>query len=279
MNIIPSHQDEILFEPRDTEIFKIPDIKTKIATVQNYFFPRLEHLLRETLYMVAKIYDINPYEHVSFVYRPSNRKTAKENYDFAEVYIGISGKKSKSPLRVKRENGSNFFYHPTYIIYRISLDGDICVELRPFVYYIDKQFVSTMGKLFQENLDALLPIFALQNIGYHCGIIDIVNLVDLFIYKSAGMGAIRFYSPTYYFPIDIEHGLRELMMVFATLYPVLEASILLAEGKEPRLKILLEKYKAFWLSSMSRIYTEDHVSDDAYDEQQDISIRHYNNLT
>jgi hypothetical protein len=37
---------EVIFEERDTQIFNIPDTKTKLSTLQNYFFPRLETLLR-----------------------------------------------------------------------------------------------------------------------------------------------------------------------------------------------------------------------------------------
>lgn len=36
--------DDIIFESRDVEIFNIPDTKTKLNTLQNYFFPRLQRL-------------------------------------------------------------------------------------------------------------------------------------------------------------------------------------------------------------------------------------------
>jgi hypothetical protein len=64
---------EIIFEPQDSEIFKIPDVKTRIATLQNYFFPRMEMLLRHTLKCVQEVYEVNPYERMTFAYRPSNR--------------------------------------------------------------------------------------------------------------------------------------------------------------------------------------------------------------
>ena len=42
----------LAFELKDIEIFKIPDTKTRLATLQNYFFPRLEILLKFTLGLV-----------------------------------------------------------------------------------------------------------------------------------------------------------------------------------------------------------------------------------
>src|SRR3989442_5197231 len=69
-----------------TLLYHIPVIrigsKTRIATVQNYFFPRLEILLRFTLEMIQEIYDVNPYEKMTFVYYPSNNPTARQNRDF-----------------------------------------------------------------------------------------------------------------------------------------------------------------------------------------------------
>jgi hypothetical protein len=51
---------EIIFEDRDTQIFNIPEAKTKLSTLQNYFFPRLEILLRYALDIVAQVYNVNP---------------------------------------------------------------------------------------------------------------------------------------------------------------------------------------------------------------------------
>ena len=65
---------EIIFEQRDSEIFKIPDTRTRLDTLQNYFFPRLEVLLRHTLDVIQTVYDVNLYERMTFVYAPSHRK-------------------------------------------------------------------------------------------------------------------------------------------------------------------------------------------------------------
>gem|GEM_PF-4347970 len=38
-------QEKLLFEREDLATFKIPDVRTRLDTIQNYFFPRLDILL------------------------------------------------------------------------------------------------------------------------------------------------------------------------------------------------------------------------------------------
>ena len=54
--------DDIIFESRDIEIFNIPDTKTKLNTLQNYFFPRLQRLLDVALLLIKEVYKIDPLE-------------------------------------------------------------------------------------------------------------------------------------------------------------------------------------------------------------------------
>jgi hypothetical protein len=136
----PNSIKDIVFELRDIEIFKIPRQKTRIATVQNYLFPRLELLLRHTLALIQEIYEVNPYERMTFVYCPSNRKSARENADFDWVHIGLSGKRrTDRELLIKRRDGKSFFFHPTYLTYNIELNGALCVEFLPFRQYVDSE--------------------------------------------------------------------------------------------------------------------------------------------
>ncbi len=121
MTTKPTSIDDVIFEPKDIEIFKIPDTKTRIATVQNYFFPRLEILLMHTTDLIQEVYEVNPYERMTYVYYPSNRKTARQNRDFYHVHIGLSGKrKLDRELKYKRRDGKAFRLHPSYLIYKID---------------------------------------------------------------------------------------------------------------------------------------------------------------
>jgi hypothetical protein len=61
----------IRFEAKDVEIFSIPDTKTRLDTLQNSFFPRLEGLLYDTVDLIQEIYGIHPYDRMTITYRPS----------------------------------------------------------------------------------------------------------------------------------------------------------------------------------------------------------------
>ena len=123
---------EVIFDERDTQIFNIPNIKTKLSTLQNYFFPRLEMLLRYTLEIVAQVYDVNPYERMTFVYCPSHRNKAKKNRDFDMVHIGVGAKRGNKPLKIIKRNGQPFSFHSTYLTFKVLPSGTIHTELLPF---------------------------------------------------------------------------------------------------------------------------------------------------
>lgn len=127
--------DELIFESRDIEIFTIPDTKTKLNTLQNYFFPRLQRLIDMALGLVGEIYKIDPFEKYSFVYRPSHRKDAKFNADYNEVYIGIASRRNpNSSLKISKPDG-------------VLPTGDIYVEFLPFRYSVDSVYIKTVALL------------------------------------------------------------------------------------------------------------------------------------
>lgn len=240
--------DDVVFELKDSEIFKIPDTKTRIATVQNYFFPRLEILLRFTLEMIQEIYDVNPYEKMTFVYYPSNRPTARENRDFHWVHIGLSGKRITSrELKFKRRDGKAFRLHPTYLTYNIDFEGSLRVELLPFRQYVSSEFISAVADLYRENYDVLSPIFNLHQIS-HDRDSEFVDLKDAFVGEKEDVNTNFFYSSTYYFPVSLDRGLWRSVLYFAALYPLLEAFNALGEGETPRLPEMLTRLKEWHLA-------------------------------
>lgn len=105
---------QLSFETRDAEVFKIPDLKTRLATIQNYFFPRLEVLTRESYRLVREIYHLDPIRRrINFVYRPSHRKDAVVNRDYGEVYMGLSGSRARPvPLSIKSAQRQALLLHP-----------------------------------------------------------------------------------------------------------------------------------------------------------------------
>jgi hypothetical protein len=244
----PTTVSEIIFEQRDSEIFKIPDTRTRLDTLQKYFFPRLEVLLRHTLDVIQTVYDVNPYERMTFVYAPSHRKTASQNFDYGQVHIGLCGKRrTDRTLTIKRRDGNPFFYHPTYLTYNVDLQGGMFVKLLPFRQSVDSKFVSTVAHLIRHNLDALSPIFALTHIS-HSSAEQFVHIRDAFIDEEVGYNGIRLLSPLYYFPLDINRGLVNLILAFIALYPLLDSLVSIGEGEPPELYKMLKKFKKWYLS-------------------------------
>jgi HNH endonuclease len=258
----PTALKDIIFEPKDIEIFKIPDTKTRIATVQNYFFPRLELLLRHTLDLVQEIYEVNPYERMTFVYCPSNRKSARLNADFDWVHIGLSGKRrTDRELTIKRKDGKAFFHHPTYLTFNIELSGALSVELMPFRQDVDSGFISAVARLYQQNIDALSPIFGMNFIS-HNRAKEFIDLKDVFIGEKEDVNKALLFSPFYYFPVDAKRGLGELVMAFASLYPLLDSFISIGEGESARLPEMLDKFKSWYLA----VELEDENEEDEHTE-------------
>jgi hypothetical protein len=259
--------DDVAFELKDIEIFRIPDTKTRIATVQNYFFPRLEILLRFTLEMIQEIYGVNPYEKMTFVYYPSNRPKARENRDFDWVHIGLSGKRIVSrELKFTRRDGKPFRHHPTYLTYNIDFDGSLYVQLLPFRQYVSSEFISAVAALYRKNYDALSPIFNLLQIT-HLRSTEFIDLKDAFVGKKEEVVWNRFLSPTFYFPVSLDRGLWRSALCFAAFYPLLEAFNALGEGETPRLAIMLDKLKEWYLAHEP---DEGEVTEDQQEEGEEI---------
>ncbi|MBW4656135.1 MAG: hypothetical protein KME20_24310 [Kaiparowitsia implicata GSE-PSE-MK54-09C] len=127
--------NKLEFEARDRDVFKIPDVSTKLSTLQNYFFPRLEILLRESLREVEEIYGINPYQTMTFCYTPQHRRDASSNKDFGFVSIGVTGKRNQQKLIFKKKGGGYASIHASYLTYEIDPEGSLTVVFTPFRGY------------------------------------------------------------------------------------------------------------------------------------------------
>lgn len=265
----PTSIDELAFELRDTEIFKIPDVKTRIATVQNYFFPRLELLLMYTIDLIQDIYGVNPYEEMTFVYRPNNRKNALQNSDFKWVHIGLTGKRRKDRELKYKRNGKPTFLLPAYLIFVIDLDGSVRIDFSPFGLSASDEYVSDANAIYRENFDALSLMFEVMDIS-HSRSYNFVRLKDFFAGDANEVIYESFNSPTYYFPTDIERGLWRMVLCFISLYPLLDAINRLGEGKPPRLAEMLSAFKDWYIRIYNDNDDEEETTEDEDVEQQNI---------
>ena len=133
------------------------------------------------------------------------------------------------------------------------------VKLLPFRQGVDSKFVSTVADLIRNHLDALSPIFALTHIS-HSSAKQFVHIRNAFTYREVGYNGIRLLSPLYYFPLDINRGLRNLILAFIALYPLLDSLFSIAEGEPPRLPEMLKKFKK-WYRSDGKKYVQKLDSD------------------
>gem|GEM_PF-581057 len=242
---------ELNLEMQDIDIFNIPDTKTRIATVQNYFFPRLEILMHATMNLIQEVYGVNPYEKMTFVYYPSNRKKSLESRDFYNVHIGLSGKRrTDRELKYKRRDGKPFRFHPTYLTYNIYFEGSLRVEFLPFRQYVSSEFIAAVADLYNKNYAVLSTIFGLQQIS-HERAYQFVKLRDVFTGEKEVINGTLLFSPLHYFPVNYERGLWNSMLSFTALYPLLEAFNSLGEGETPELSQKLAKFKDWFMADTS----------------------------
>jgi hypothetical protein len=220
--------DNIIFEYRDTEIFSIPDVRTKLNTLQNYFFPRLQRLLDMALLLIKEVYKIDPFEKYTFVYRPSHRKDAKNNIDLNEIYIGIAGRRDlHKQLKITRPDGKPYTFHPSYLCFKVLPTGEMYVELEPFKHY-DSNYIRNIKTYLIRNYDTFS---VLQNIGKF-SFEDGDNFTS--VIKRLNDNHIFWLSSSYhYFPIKNQAAIHNLNFIFLSLYPILDACYDLAEGKTP----------------------------------------------
>lgn len=249
--------DDLKFEIKDREIFSIPHVPTKLSTLQNYFFPRLEVLLKESLRDVEEIYNINPYENMTFVYRPNHRKEAASNLDLGSVHIGVSGKRHQQKLIFRRKSGQYASIHNSYLTYEIYPDGTLTVVFSPFASYIrtdkNNDYIELVANSLDQCKSKIENIFSDNGISY--------SLLHKFTYSDF-VEAIRdspeeddvlsryllsFFSPTYYFPISRHRGLWEIKRAFVALYPILDNFITIAKGQSYPLEEMLDRLIDYYI--------------------------------
>lgn len=258
-NLMKPSIKELEFNLKDIEIFKIPDAKTRLDTLQKYFFPRLEILMDNTLELVQEVYQLNPYENISFSYRPRHRNISKIPIDrWGDVYLGISGKRIPGKnTTVKNKDGNFYSYYFGNLAFFIYPDG--CMSTEFFGCSFDasqnidfyRSLNSVLGNNFQD-LQSILMINHLSCNSYF-QFMDFCSWLNEKNSSSKPSNCeldIRFFSDLYYFPLDFEKGIKRVKLAFVALYPIFNSVRLLQQGK-PSFEVSLEmtemicKYKAW----------------------------------
>ncbi|MFN4774380.1 MAG: HNH endonuclease [Pseudanabaena sp.] len=270
--------DEVIFEERDIQIFNIHDTKTRLSTLQNYFFPRMDILLRYTLDIIAEVYDVNPYERMTFVHCPNHRDKAKENKDFGMVHIGVGAKRGNKPLKIIKRNGQPFSFHPTYLTFKVLPSGTIHSELLLFRQGVDDAYVARISELVKKHDEVLLPMLSLTHICHRTynRSYEFLPLHKAISPEEVGSDGIRLMSPKYHFPVDSDRGFYDLIVAFVLLYALAESFICIGEGREPNLGKMLKQFKE-WYIGLDNI-EEDFEEEEGEKEEEDFELTEIPNL-
>ncbi len=241
-----NNTSDISFDRQDIAIFRIEDRKTKLATLQNYFFPRMEALLEYALHEVNVVYGVNALDRMTYVYKPSHRQDAEANLDVDELYVGICGKRrTDRPLRSLREDGKPFSFHSTYLTINLSEQGYLFVHLLPFRQLVDRKFLNGIATLVRAVEPQLVPHLVQHHIRWNRAA-EFLGLADGF-QKGSDLSrrAMELASPGYDVPLSLEGALGLLVDAFVALYPLAEAFTAYAEGEQTMLEERLTQYRAY----------------------------------
>ncbi|MFD2937086.1 HNH endonuclease [Spirosoma flavum] len=222
---------DLQFESRDTEIFVIPDTKTKLNTIQNYFFPRLQKLLDSALIEIKTAYKLDPFDRYSYIYSPSHRKEAKTNRDTDIVLIGLCGRRDiNRQLALKRPDGKPYAFYPATAVFEVTSGGQMSAYVNPFNHTDDK-YSWKLKRYLRDHLDSFSALLNAGGISY----ISQTNQQLLQPLKDLLKNNDHFFirSSVHYLPITNPLAIEQLIVAYVFLFPLLDLCSCLAEGIKP----------------------------------------------
>lgn len=256
--INPSNVNEIEFDEQDIEVFKISDIKERIATLRKHFFPRLDLLVKDSLELITEIYGVEPYDVMTDVYTPSNRTDAATNKVHGLVHVGLSGKRRNSskdqPLAIKNASGKPIYIHSAYLTFDVLSEGCIRVVFQPFSTSVEPNFVAKVRQEMLLNIDLISAFMTDFEIYYNSrnteNSIDFHKLINskrFGLTEGKDIHSLYFCTGAYFFPANFENELWNLKLAFVCLYPLLDLFISIGDGRESRLAEMFNKFNE-WIS-------------------------------
>jgi hypothetical protein len=255
--INPSNVNEIEFDEQDIEVFKIPDVKERIAALQDHFFPRLELLVKDSIELIKEIYGVDPYETMTDVYTPSNRTNAVTNKLHGLVHVGLSGKRRNSkkdqPLAIKNASGKQIYIHSAYLTFDVLSQGCIRVVFQPFSTSVEPSFVSKVRQEIQSNIEMINTLFTDFEIYYNSNITEnsndfytLINTKRFGLPDEKDIHSLYFCTGAYFFPTNFEDELSNLKLAFVCLYPLLDLFISIGDDREPRFAEMINKFNEWY---------------------------------
>jgi hypothetical protein len=164
---------------------------------------------------------------MTFSYTPKHRRDALFNKDLGVVSIGITGKRNQQKLIFKRKSGEYASIHVSYLTYEIDPEGSLTVVFSPFAGYVRTDescdYIQIVAMNLEKCIGKVEKVFSINGISYTLPHnIAFSNLVDAILYspeedEELSRHTLKFFSPTYYFPISRYTGLWELKRAFVAL--------------------------------------------------------------
>ncbi len=255
--INPSNVNEIEFDEQDIEVFKIPDVKERIAALQKHFFPRLKLLVKDSLELITEIYGVEPYDEMSEVKTPNNRPNAVTNTEYGLVCVGISGKRRNvnkaQPLVIKNASGKSIYIHPAKLTFDVFSEGCIRVDFHPFTTSVEPNFVSKVRQEMLSNIELINTFFTDFEIYYNSNTAEnsndfhkLINTKRFGLSEGKDIHSLFFCTAAYFFPTNFEDELWNLKLAFVCLYPLLDLFISIGDGRETRLAEMLNKFSKWY---------------------------------
>lgn len=221
---------ELSLTLQDLDIFRIPDRRTRVATLQNYFFPRLEVLLRHTLQLLPGKSAIDPVQACSFVYHPFPRDETESPRYIDEVYMGIAGRRRRDRfLQFERPDGKRLQFHPTYLFFEIGPKGYIQAVLLPFRYLVSLGTIESVARQFDEYDELVRRLLVASHVSYSDAARS-SSFGNALLANASEPRCFTAFSPRHYFPVSENRGLQDVILGFSALYCLFESLFCFGEG-------------------------------------------------
>lgn len=256
-------ETKIFLEAESLEAFKLTSPKEKVEALEATFRKPLESLVDDCLDLIQEIYQVEPNEKMTKVYKPSNRKDAEVNTVADVAYVGLSGhrrnSRKDSPLSYPNRDGKPIYIHPAYLTINVYVSGVAVVDFLPFRTSVDPRFALKVCRLMREHLEALSGIFEKTGVLHSsCSSQSSADFAALLQDSNFNprnkrdIDRIELHSYAYELPLSYD-DYWDLVLIFVALYPLLEVFIQIGNGEEPDLAQRLEKFNHYYGSHFQSV--------------------------
>ncbi len=239
-------------DEEDLRVFAIDKLKLKAETIQNYILPKLEHLLKESVQYINKVFDTSVFDNHSTVsFSPNYRKERKTDYfmDYHFASYSLGGTRKPIWKGVTKEDEKSMHIIPPYFGFILTEEG--------LAIFLDLSNRNQKNNEFFKYYD--FTKFYLQEILRLCNFSDVkFNLYD---YSDGIYSLLLSYDEIlddiiengynnnieYSFRKEIklplgEDGLNDIKITMASLYPIYASFIDISLGVDESFYELSEKF-------------------------------------